>query len=182
MSFGKRTCLECGEKFEAAYAAQLCCGETCRRRRHQNFKNVRAVEYRKRNREELERLRKLVSAANVVATERKIQKLRVVLEKVARRKRFLESRCKELVAQVSRQGEEISVLRVKLARAEEMQQKPATKNLDAKLKAAREQVASSMRECTRMKARGTSLPCGKRVECFEGTRCEHVPAGARFVL
>lgn len=46
-------------------------------------------------------------------------------------------------------------------------------------KAIEELVDKEIKECPRMKLKGTSLPCGERRECFELTRCANVPEGKK---
>ena len=211
MSWGQRTCMECGVTFDAQYPAQVCCSKPCKARRKLKLSTARKQSTYARRIEEIARLRE-----NVAVAARKSDKLRKTLEKIAGRKRFLNQRCAELVEQVSNQGAEIIALRSKLANAEALLQtadeitvrlheekgalkkelaaaqaqpttakKPTAKTtLDEMLKRAKTKVREElvMHECKRMNVRGTSLPCGKRVECFEVTRCEHVPAGMRLEL
>ena len=133
MSYGKRTCLQCGQEFEATYAAQLCCSLTCKKRRRQDGKNAHSKRRREAHRATVEKLQELLDSAQKDAAEStealtaallmhrtERRRLQAATKRLALRKRFLEGRCKELLEQVAKQGEEINVLRGRLEKYAKM--------------------------------------------------------------
>ncbi len=59
MTYGTRTCLECGKEFEATYPGQITCSDKCRTVRKETGMRQGNAAYRQRIRERMARLAEL---------------------------------------------------------------------------------------------------------------------------
>lgn len=152
--YGERKCLVCGKLFKPEWPQSVCCSSDCQKKRDK----AKAREWKKIHRP---MLREKVAS---------LEKQFILLEQLVCKLHGMSS------------DELCKMYNLILDKAEQLKSEPEAKKSDADdIVTKAHELLPKMQECSRMQLTATSLPCGKRAECFNPKRCSKVPAGAKPV-
>lgn len=177
MDYGERTCLVCSAPFHATYAAQVCCGDECKRKRKAGQRSQYKRKWEAKARvciREHEPLKAEVSRLTMrtIALEDALEEAQERVETVAIAGRCAATWHMEAEEKLKKIQSKLDWAEIELKRAREAEVDDAKTDVLTALK-------KKAKYCARMKLRATSLPCGKRKECFEDGLCENIPAGVK---
>lgn len=165
ISYGQRSCLVCGDPFEALYANQVTCSDLCRGKRRVNLKRISDAGCRARRKE---RLAGLVNRVAELETE--VERLKGAGAELAHVRAELDKAKQELARVMGERDEALVALHV--AR----QSGPVKSAPESVETVAAQAGLPPLQECARFQLKAVHLPCGEHDQCHKPTPCARLGA------